>query len=78
MSENPYEALGSTAWIKGMRLGMLILFLFLGGALGAFALLTLMGLSAGNSLITAAILGPVIGTGGFILWWLLKKPRLVE
>ncbi len=75
---NPYDAIGANTWKKGMLLGMGLLVLFTLGAVAIFCLSSVVGFNWENSLLMAAILGPFIGTGGFIVWWLVKKPRLNE
>lgn len=73
--KNPYDAIGPTTWLYGLRLGVLVIGFFIGGALLAMGLLQLTGADMAHSVFVGVLLGPFIGTVAFAIFWKLTRPQ---
>ena len=67
-NETPQESIG-----RGLRLGVLLFFLFLVSAVVAFFLVGALGETGLSQILIALLLGPFIGSGLFGLYWLQKQ-----
>lgn len=56
-------------WLRGTRLGIVVVVLFVAGALLAYLLTGLIGVSGSIQALIAICVGPFIGGIVFFVWW---------
>jgi hypothetical protein len=75
MSHTP-NPLSGEVWRRGSALGLRWLALFVVVSLGSYGVLGLVGWSGVMRALCAMAIGPLIGTGIIVLWWLVRRPSL--
>jgi hypothetical protein len=73
---DPSNPLGWPVWRRGALLGLQWLALFVMVTVAIYGLMGLIGWSGTARALCAMGVGPVLGTGIIVLWWLVRRPTL--
>lgn len=74
MNDHP---LGLDVWRRGAKLGLWIAILFFAVTFGVYALMGVLGWDGVIRALCAMAVGPVIALAMIVVWWIVRRPKLV-
>ena len=74
---NNSNPLGGEVWVRGSRLGMVWLALFVIAGVLLYTVMGVLGWSGMMRALCAMLAAPVVGGVGIALWWMVRRPALL-